>query len=141
MQGYNAVTEESLLRLRLSCCGHHLEGSSVLCLTPDEPVVPIQPEASWLCFQKQPFAHRVPFILLAADLSTKCNSAEQILVLYCSTCKYHVDTHGCTLAFISRAICPPSVSATQPLLPDCLYFPLEWHISTSFIIKENSFHI
>lgn len=82
----------------------------------------------------------LPFILLAPDLSTKCNSAKLILVLYCLTCKYHVDTYGCLLAFISHAICPSPVSATQPLLPDCLYAPLEWHVSTYFIIKENSFH-
>lgn len=39
------------------------------------------------------------------------------------------------------AICPLPVSVTQPLLFDCLYVPLEWHISTSLIIKENSFHL
>ena len=36
---------------------------------------------------------------------------------------------------------PPLVSVTQPLLLDCVYVPLVWHISISFIIKENSFHI
>ena len=74
-------------------------------------------------------------------LFKKCNSAELILALYCSTCKYHVETTGCALAFISCAICPPPLSATKPLLLDCLNVLLEWHISTFFIIKENPFHI
>lgn len=42
---------------------------------------------------------------------------------------------------VHLSICPPPVSAIRPLLLDCLYVPLEWHISTSFIRKENSSHI
>lgn len=124
------MAEKSLLRLSLPCYDPYLEGSTVFPAWSMTINLKFQPGPRPLALLPEVgFAHWIPFILLVYDLST-----ELILVLYCSTCNYLVDTYGC-------AVCLPPVSAAQPLLLDCLYVPLERHISASFPIKENSLHI
>lgn len=87
MHLYKSVTKRFHLRL-FTLLWVLLRGMhNVLCLPNDYPAVPGHWEATGLCFPKYPSAHRVPFILLACDLSTKYNSAELTLVLYCLTCK------------------------------------------------------